>query len=239
MQISILTATLNNARIIRPLVDSLLAQTDKEFEWIVCDGLSLDGTVEEIITATQGLINCRVIRESDFGLYDAINRGIKVAQGQYYLVIGADDVLEYSAVSNYKRAIINTSADLILSCVKINDAIVRPVRSPKWFLHQKPFVAGHSVGTLIRKKLHDDVGYYSKRYPIAADHLFLEMLLLESVQISFQNFTAGRFGTDGISSKDKVGALTESYRIQLQLGRSKFVETVIFILRLIWNYKTL
>ena len=101
------------------------------------------------------------------------------------------------------------------------------------------YVAGHSVGTLIRRSLHEEIGYYSRKYPIAADHLFLELALLRGVVFEHGDFIAGKFGDQGVSSKDKIGALTEAFRIQMSIRGCKLNETIIFIMRLIWNYKTL
>ena len=87
--LSIITATLNSIEYLPKLIDSLRKQKDREFEWVVADGASTDGTLELLKSVTD--LDILITSESDFGIYDALNRGIKVCSGDYYLVLGDDD----------------------------------------------------------------------------------------------------------------------------------------------------
>jgi len=84
MKISIITATLNSAKTIQRLIDSLRSQSFKDFEWIVVDGESKDNTLEILHKITD--LNLRISTRSDFGVYDAINRGIRLSKCDYYIV---------------------------------------------------------------------------------------------------------------------------------------------------------
>ena len=238
MKLSIITATYNCEYNICNLIDSLKSQTDQDFEWVVCDGSSTDNTIG-CINAASLSFDVKIDSRPDFGIYDALNRGIKLAVGEYYLTLGSDDLLDTNAISNYKNSIIYSGADIILAGVTIGTKTHYPKKIRNRYLHQRTFVAGHSVGTLIRRSLHEEIGYYSRKYPIAADHLFLELALLRGVVFEHGDFIAGKFGDQGVSSKDKIGALTEAFRIQMSIRGCKLNETIIFIMRLIWNYKTL
>jgi len=89
--ISIITATYNAAAVLPRLVESLIAQTDQDFEWVVADGASTDGTLEILEQAKTRLKNVVVDSRPDFGIYDAMNRAIKLSKSSYYLIVGADN----------------------------------------------------------------------------------------------------------------------------------------------------
>ena len=232
--ISIITATYNSAKTINALIDSLHAQTEKDFEWVVADGESTDGTLE-ILQSLKDL-DVKITSKKDFGIYDALNRALSICSGEYYLVLGSDDTLEPDAVENFSRAANETHADLIVFNILANNRLIQHNGKRSALMRQRGFVAGHSVGTLIKKNLHSILGFYSKKFPIAADTYFLERACLFGAHIHYENIIAGTFGTAGVSSTDRLGALTESFRIRLDLGGNKFFELMIFILLILTGF---
>src|SRR5574343_103309 len=84
--ISIITVTFNAAAHLPTLIDSLRNQSDRGFEWIVVDGASTDKTVD--LLEASGIVTTW-ISEPDFGIYDALNKAIRLSTGEYYLVLGA------------------------------------------------------------------------------------------------------------------------------------------------------
>ena len=84
--ISVITVTFNAAALLPGLMDSLRTQTDRDFEWVVVDGASTDGTVA--LLNSSGDILSHWISEPDFGIYDAMNKALQMARGEYYLVMG-------------------------------------------------------------------------------------------------------------------------------------------------------
>jgi len=179
------------------------------------------------------------ISESDFGIYDALNKGIKLAQGEYYLVLGADDWLYPDAIGNYIESIIRTSPDILTAGVKRENGKVssRP-KERSWFNGQMAFVTEHAVGSVYKKFLHDKVGFFSKKYPIAADQLFIKKAVQSGANVVCCDFVAGCFGSAGVSSVDIAGVLMEFFRVQLETER-KFPQVVLHILRLLKHYRKL
>lgn len=174
--LSVVTATYNAAHDLPRLIASLAAQTDQDFEWVVADGVSTDGTLELLEQARQKLQRVVVDSRPDFGIYDALNRAVKLASGEYYLVVGADDMLFPEAIERYKAACVATGADLITAKVLFgDDPRPRGRYFPAWdFLWgQKALVSNHAVGLVIRRSLHEHFGYYSRKFPISADQLFI------------------------------------------------------------------
>ena len=102
MKISLITACYNSAETIRTAIESVLSQKGVDVEYIVVDGGSKDGTVDIIKEYADKTLNSqhltpnftfRWLSESDKGMYDAINKGIKMATGDIIGILNADDVL--------------------------------------------------------------------------------------------------------------------------------------------------
>lgn len=235
--ISIVTATYNAAAVLPRLIESLLAQTDQDFEWVVADGGSTDGTLEILENAKLKLKNVVIDSRPDFGIYDALNRAVKLSTGEYYVVFGADDVMLSHGVTAFKNELENNgSADFIACKFHVGDRISQ-IRSPRWefLFSQFAHVTGHAVGLLIRKTLHDQVGYYSRKYPIAADQLFILLAIHKGAKVHESNAVVGRFSIEGVSSTDLAGALTEIFRVNIKLGHNFYAQLSLLALRLIKN----
>ena len=102
MKISLITACYNSVGTIRTAIESVLSQKSVDVEYIVVDGGSKDGTVDIIKEYADKTLNSQLLTpnftfrwlsESDKGMYDAINKGIKMATGDIIGILNADDVL--------------------------------------------------------------------------------------------------------------------------------------------------
>lgn len=237
--ISVVTATYNAAAHLPRLIDALAAQTDADFEWVVADGASTDGTLALLEQAKARLKHVVVDSRPDFGIYDALNRAVKLAQGKYYLVLGADDVLFPDAIVRYKEAAAQSQADFVTAKIQVGNIIAgRRPRRWEWLYGQFAHVSSHAVGLLIKKSLHDSLGYYSRRFPIAADQLFILRAVRAGAAINEQNFVAGVFdNTGGTSGRDVLGALTEGYRVQVEVSGGLLFQTFLFLLRVVKNHR--
>ena len=94
MKVSLITACFRSAKVIRTALESVLGQKDVDFEYLVIDGGSDDGTVD-IIKEYEPKFGgkMRWLSERDAGMYDAINKGIRMATGDVVGILNADDVL--------------------------------------------------------------------------------------------------------------------------------------------------
>jgi glycosyltransferase involved in cell wall biosynthesis len=102
IKLSIITINYNNAAGLKNTLDSVAKQTYTEFEHIIVDGASTDGSVNEIIVYSQSSIANRHkitwISEPDTGIYNAMNKGVRMAQGEYTLMLNSGDYLEDNRV---------------------------------------------------------------------------------------------------------------------------------------------
>ena len=96
MKISIITVVYNNEKTIKDALNSVLGQTYKDIEYIIIDGKSKDNTVS-IIKEYENKLGY-FISEKDFGIYDAMNKGIKAATGDVIGILNSDDLYQDSTV---------------------------------------------------------------------------------------------------------------------------------------------
>lgn len=231
--ISVITATYNAAAHLPALIESLSQQTNQNFEWVVSDGGSDDGTLEMVNAITS--FDVRVLSSPDFGIYDALNKGIRAAAGEFYVVAGADDVFYPNAIESFANAV-HESPDIVAASVSAGGLVIRPGRGPSWYYGQFAYIAGHSVGSLIRRSLHERFGYYSRKFPIAADQLFIKRCCQGGVKLINIDSVVGEFGVGGVSSVDAAGALSEFFRVQLVTENNKALQLALYILRLMRNF---
>lgn len=231
--ISVITASYNAAATLPQLIASLTAQTDKDFEWVLADGGSNDNTCE-LAKEADG-IDVAISSQPDFGIYDALNRGIKRSKAKFYMVVGADDQLSPDAIENFKKYI-SSEVDIIAANVEIEGIVRRPGRGKSWLYGQYQFVSAHAVATVFKKSLHQSYGDYSRHFPIAADQLFIKRCAQGGANIVSADFVAGFFGLDGVSARDSAGTLSEFFRVQLLTEKYKSLQLFLYVVRLFKNY---
>lgn len=109
--ISIICPTYNCAEDIEMLLNSVFCQTCRDYELIVVDGGSTDGTIDKLRKRKKRL---RYVSEPDDGIYDAMNKGIAMAKGEWLYFIGADDMLFMPDTLRELSAFLDDSVDVVL-----------------------------------------------------------------------------------------------------------------------------
>jgi glycosyltransferase involved in cell wall biosynthesis len=230
-RISIVTPTYNRANELPDLIASLCAQTDRDFEWVVADGGSSDNSIALLQSVKE--FHVVISSQSDFGIYDALNRAIRLASGDYYIVAGADDHFHEDAIANFRKAIEQHGSDVVVASAMYGRHCFRIKRAPSWLVGEKSFIAHHSISTAFRRDLHERFGFYSRKFPIAADSLFVLQACKGGATRYETGFMAGRIGAHGVSYVDWVGSATELFRVQLLVGCAMFPQVLILLLRFI------
>lgn len=230
--ISIITATYNSSAQIEPLIDSLNKQTDQDFEWVVVDGASKDDTVEKVKSLCQ--FDPVIICEPDQGIYDAFNKGIQRAKGEYYICIGSDDYFYADAVELFNSKIANKQCDVYSFDVDYGQVRVQKSNKPLWLVLYRKYTSAHSVATIFRKSLHDQYGYYSLNYSIGADLEFiLKIFQSKNTTLDYTSHPVGYFNPAGVSSTAIKASLDEVYDIAKSLGFNPILQKLVCTYRLI------
>jgi glycosyltransferase involved in cell wall biosynthesis len=232
--ISVVTVTLNAQQVLPRLLASLRAQTDRSFDFIVVDGASRDQSWQ-LVEESHDIVTCS-LSESDCGLYDALNKAVRRVRTDYYVVLGADDTLYPDAIENYKRTAQETAADVVIAGVMVNDSVRSGYRPHRAWLGHSAMITSHSVGMLIRTNLHAMFGEYPMKYPVLADGYIIKRLCTaENVKTIEGHFVAGEFCANGISHRNLIPALCETWQIQVDTGEQPVVQYLLFQFRLIRN----
>lgn len=198
-KLSIITVNLNNNEGLSKTLASVANQTCQDFEYIVVDGASTDGSVE-IIQQTSFID--RWISEKDTGVYDAMNKGIALATGEYLLFLNSGDLLFNEGV--LEKAIPKLTGEAIiygnLQQAWENTEKIHYFPAELTFGHFIKETIGH-LSTFIRKDLFEKYGLYDTEYRIVADWAFFtKVIIKENVSVKQIPDVVGTFDMSGMSS---------------------------------------
>ena len=190
-KISIITVVYNGDKTLGDTFRSIQSQRDIDLEYLVIDGASTDNT-SQIIKDQMDHINV-LVSEPDNGIYDAMNKGLKLATGEIIGFLNADDVYQGDDVLNKVMKIFEENAhiDLVygdLVYVKTND-LTKTVRYWKSKEYSAKFFADGLVpphpSFFVRKKAYDLVGNFNLQFRFAADYEIMFRLLKIYNRVSF------------------------------------------------------
>lgn len=214
--ISVVTVCRNSEKTIARTIESVLAQEFKDYEYIIVDGASSDRTVG-IIGQYEPLFEGRMhwTSEPDKGIYDAFNKGIRLASGVYVWIVNSDDFMEKDALNTISSALseLNPSPCAVLGFnarfVKKNGETEIFESSenniPKSYRRDWPLVPHPS--TVVPKEVYVKFGMYDDRFKIMADIDWFHNIYKKGVEIIavpkvITNMTEGGISTSGTSSND-------------------------------------
>ena len=175
---TIITVSYNSKKTISDTINSVLAQTYPNIEYIIIDGGSTDGTVD--IVNSYGNRISKFISEPDRGMYDAINKGILLATGDIIGTLNSDDFFcDVTVIQKIADVFIDENTDAVIGDVqfvdtKDNSRIFRYYSSKKF--HPGKFKFGFMPahpGFYVRRNFFETLGYYKTDYTIAADYELL------------------------------------------------------------------
>jgi glycosyltransferase involved in cell wall biosynthesis len=233
-KVTIITITYNAGRFLKNTIDSILGQTNTEFEYLIVDGGSKDDTLDIIRQypnrqyasfeeacgregAADGLIHW--ISEPDKGLYDAMNKGIRLAKGSFVWFVNAGDKI-YD--SNTLKAVVDTidqnpECDVVYGQAIIideNEKVVgerhkiAPANLTLRSLLYGSVVCHQSI--LVRTAI---APFYDTQYRISADYDWLCNVMERSGKNCYIDNYLSRFMTEGVSTQQRKKALLERYQI--------------------------
>jgi len=176
MKISIITASFNSSANIAESVASVFKQTHKNIEHIIIDGASKDNTVE-IVKSTPNRVS-QIISEPDKGIYDALNKGIRIANRDVIGFLHSDDIFAHSeTVQQIEKVFQATCADGVygnLAFVNKNDKVIRTWHSSafkRWHLYFG-WMPPHPT-LFLKKDVYRKHGVFDSSFTIAGDYDFI------------------------------------------------------------------
>jgi len=191
MTISIITATYNNQKTVEHTIQSVLNQTYPDIEYIIIDGQSTDETLN-IIEKYKNKIH-KVISETDKGMYDALNKGIKMATGDVIGFLHSDDFYANNqVVGNIAEVFKSGNTDSVygdldyISAVN-PDKIIRHWKAGSFNIKElkKGWMPPHPT-FYVKKEIYDKLGGFNLSYKIAADYdLLLRFLGKHKIRTTY------------------------------------------------------
>ena len=231
MKLSVITINRNNSAGLKKTMLSVTSQTFKEFEYIVIDGASTDGSVEVIRKIESEFAHLKWVSEPDKGIYNAMNKGIRMASGEYIQILNSGDSLAAPDVTERMLKALGEKGNpaiLYGNMVKCYPDGHRMV--DKCFAGQEITMLGMYTGTLnhdpayIRRELFEKYGYYDESLKIVSDwKWYLQAIILGGEKPQYVDMDVTLFDMTGISETNKELDKAERKQVLEQL----FPETVL------------
>mgnify|MGYP001208263992 FL=1 len=230
-KISVITVVYNAEKTLDRCFKSLYKQKNLSYEHIVIDGGSTDNTIKIIKKYKHKIKYWR--SEKDKGIYDAFNKGMKYATGEYIGFLNSDDQYSSKAFFYLNRYIKKyPNLDFIFGAVKKHWGILYGYKPHKIYWSWG-FYSSHSTGFFIKKKAAKIVGKYNLKYKYSSDYdYFFRMIVKHKLKGvgTKKNELFGIFGRGGFSSKiDFYDHFKEEIKIRLDNGQNKILVLFIFI----------
>lgn len=246
MKITLITVCYNSEKTIKDTIESVLKQTYKNYEYIIVDGNSKDKTLDIIKSYEKKFNNnLKYISESDKGLYDAMNKGIKLATGDIIGILNSDDILYDENV--FQKIIDNFEENdgVYSNLVLMNEDFTKITRNfkSKELSKKKGWHPPHPT-LYLKKEIYEKYGNYNINYKIAADLDFMYRIINNNVKLKyidtcFVKMRTGGASTNGLkgyyknfkesykvlkNNKRKLPLLTNIYRIYDNLIKQKIMK---------------
>ena len=213
MKLSIITINRNNADGLDKTIQSVISQSYEDFEYIVIDGNSTDHSID-IIKKYNSNINYWV-SETDKGIYNAMNKGIAKANGNYVLFLNSGDYLVNSDVlkSVFEK---QQTADIIYGNMQIDlgNGKITSGKMPDKITFKQMYLdtLWHPV-SFIKKTLFDKYGLYNETYKVVADYdFFFKVIIINNVTTYHINVDIAMYNLNGLSSLPENKALEQAER---------------------------
>ena len=246
MKISLITVTYNSGNTLSTTLESVLEQNNLNIEYIIIDGASKDNTIntiKEYDSRFKGIL--KWISEPDKGLYDAMNKGIRMATGDVIGILNSDDFFtSKEVIQNVINAFLQ---DVNLDAVYGDVHFVHPSNLNKCVRYYSSKIFKRSLMRLgfmpahpsfyIRRECFEKYGLYKTDYKVAADFEFLlrviykEKIKTQYLPIDMVTMRTGGASTSGLASHKKI------MKEHLRAFRENGIYTNCFLLSLRYFYK--
>ena len=207
MILSIITINRNNASGLEKTMWSVVSQTFKDFEYIVIDGASTDNSIEEIKAMESKFTHLKWLSEPDTGIYNAMNKGLRMASGEYIQILNSGDCLASVDVTEKMIAALEKTGNPrmlygnMVKCFPDGHRLV-----DRSFCGNEITLLGMYLGTLnhdpvyVRRDLFEKYGYYDESLKIVSDwKWYMQALILGEEKPQYVDLDVTLFDMTGIS----------------------------------------
>ena len=219
--ISVVTVCFNSEKTLKQTLESVLWQTYTNIEYILIDGKSTDNTLAIIVEYEERFkelgIRYIYISEKDKGIYDAMNKGIKMSSGEWVGIINSDDWYELDACENIIKN--SKGYDLVHGGVKYIDSegsIEKILYTGEKYWAKIGF---SHPGIFIKRAIYQNIGAYNEKYKLAADFDFIcRISICKQFKIKLIENLIANYRLTGTSSINFLDTAVEYLSIKMKYG---------------------
>ena len=235
---SIITVVLNDEKFLEDTIKSIISQNE-EIEYIIIDGGSTDNTLNIIRKYEKNIYYWK--SEKDQGIYDAMNKGMEQATGEYICFVNSADILKKNALSIVKKYLDNDpEIDFIFGSVEKHWGIVHGYK-PQKIKYSWGFYSSHSTGFFLKLNSAKKIGIYNLKYKYHADYDYFYRMIVQKKMRGIstkKNEITGVFARGGFSSRSPYRKMfLEELIIRFDNGQNIILILFIAIYKFIKNFK--
>lgn len=216
--VSVITVCYNSVATIGRTLESLRRQSSGNFESIVIDGGSTDGTMD--IVKTFGDVVLKSTSEPDGGIYDAMNKGIARAEGDYIAFLNSDDAYFAETVAHIVAFAQRHNPAIIYGNIqkerRLGDALLTRIEKPNLKLMPETMGVFHPA-TFVKKEIYARLGGFDRRFKLAADYHWFLRAYLAKVEFAYLDEVLVHFSIDG-ATNFSCETYREAIKIQEELN---------------------
>ena len=231
--LTVIAVVKNDEKNIEKTIKSIIFQKTIKFEYIIVDGGSNDKTLK-IIKKYKNFIK-KIISEKDVGIYDAMNKGIKMSNNDIIVFCNSGDFFYKNSLKSVIKIFNEKNVDFVFGTVRRNytsASIVKFGFDPKRIFYNFDFATAHSTGFFLKRKIYKKIGLYDLKFRCSSDYdLYLRLIKTKFIGTSTkQKDLIGNVASGGFSSKISFFShLLEETKIRLNNNQSIFVVIVLFL----------
>lgn len=210
-EFSIVTVCFNSEKTIETTIKSVLQQKFKDYEYIIVDGASKDGTMD-IVKSYEEKFEGRLkyISEPDKGIYDAFNKGVKMSQGKYVWIVNSDDYIEGEALQKLSNFIESNNWNILpvisggMNFVSQSGEIIstsKPTGKRLEKAYKNNYIGIPHPATLVPKEMYDRHGTFDTYYKIIGDADWFHRVYAAGEKFEFVDFVITNMTDGGISNQ--------------------------------------
>lgn len=219
--LSIITVTYNAEKELEKTIKSIISQEnidDLNVEYIIQDGMSKDGTLSLAKGYRESIegknISFSIYSEKDFGIYDAMNRGIKKATGKWICLLNAGDVFcNEKSITGIKSNLEEAVSDVLYADYRrVNLYMERTIKIPEIKELRNTMIFCHQ-SVFIRDYVYSKYSYDCK-YALVADYDLMLRLYLNKCNFEHMSVCLVNYDIDGLSGKNMIETYREIYKVR-------------------------
>lgn len=238
--LSIITVVKNDEKRIEKTIRSIINQKNIRYEYIIIDGKSKDNTIKRIKKFKNKID--KIISENDLGIYDAMNKGLRLANGEVVVFCNSGDFFYKNSLTKVMNLFAKYNYDFVFATVLRNytkSKILKHGYNFNKIKYNFDFATSHTTGFFLKKSAYQKIGNYNTKFKISADYDLYFRLYKKNFKggSTKKSCIIGNVASGGYSSRVTfLNHLIEETRIRFHNKQNFILISLIFINALIKNF---